>query len=320
LTELADFIADSVLRLQKRLIRDEEVWQLLRPALQEKFNVLAATLSILPPFGEDCDAELAKLLPRARTLSAALALDVGDTVEVAYDKELWKGLVTGVEDALRAEGAAVLVRYSDDEAPYIVDPAEGEIRLVAAGPRPAARVSGVSPRAPPFHLALACVGGSAEEALRELELQVRTLADLLKHLPAWSTQGARPGQALRKLVDEVANRAAEARGWLTGVWPTAARLSRGQVGEGLPKLRRGAVAAQVLRVETRAGRGERAELRFGGAAGAWKEWVDQAEWAGRFRVAGSAWPGSGELDARDDSDGAGPDGRGGAAAKRQRRA
>jgi hypothetical protein len=330
-------IAASVIQLKKRLIREDKVWRRLRTGLHERFSLLAATLAILPTFGDDCDAQLAELLPRVRSLATALALDVGDAVEVEYEEGTFKGTVTGVEDALRAEGAVVQVLFDSGADAWDVDPADGGLRLVAAGRQPGRRASGTPPLAAPFHLAPACVGRSWEEALRALEEEVRALASALEHLPMWSSRGARAGRALRTLVGGVANLAAEARGWLTGVWPEA-RLSVGQVGEGLPGTGgrgRGAVAAEVVKVEEKkGGRVTRAEVLFLEAGGSRRVWLARAEWGSRFRAA--VWPGglggaddcddseidsdedSGE-DSGEDSD-EDSDGRGGAGAKRQRRA
>jgi hypothetical protein len=323
LTDLADIIAESVIQLKKRPGLEKVCWHHLRKALHERISLLADTLPILPSFGEDCDAQLAMLLPRVRTLATVLALDVGDTVEVKYDDRWYTGVVTGMQDALRADGAEVIVRYGDDGGVIAEDPAEEGIRLVAACPRPSVQEGKMTTHTAPFHLSKACVGNTAVEALRALELVVRTLVEALKHLPVWSSQGARPGRALRKHVAEIANRAAEARGWLTGVWPRA-RLSDGQIVEGLSQ--RGqcvaTVAARVLRIVDGGARGVRAEVRFGCPAGAWTEWVAQAEWAGRFRDGGWVWPGGDGLDGERDCDDSKEDSdeRGGAGAKRRRSA
>ena len=318
MTDLADTVADLVKQLERRSISSEVCWHKTRTALHKRLSLLAATLPTLPSFGADCDAQLAMLLERVRTLVKSLPLEVGDTVKVEYDNAWFEGVVAGVEDALRAVEAAVQVRYDDGQV-LSEDPADGGIRLVAAGPRPAARAGGMTQHTVPFHLSKACnKRSSAVEALRALELAVRTLVVGLRNLPMWSSQGAKPGLALRKHVAKIANLAAEARGWLTGVWP-AARLSKGQVGEGLPR-RDGKVTAQVLRV-VNSRWGVRAEVRFAGAAGAWTERVAQAEWGGRFRAGKSVWPGDDGLGGASDSDSSNEDsdGQSGAGAKRQRR-
>ena len=316
LTDLADIIADLVTQLERRSISSEECWHMTRAALHNRLSLLAAILPTLPSFNADCDAQLTPLLQRVRTLVKSLPLEVGDSVKVEYVDAWYEGMVTGVEDALRAVEAAVRVRYNGDGGDFAEDPAGGGIRLVAAGRRPAARAGSTTQHTAPFHLSKACVGSSAVEALRALELAVRTLVVGFRNLPMWSSQGARPGRALRKHVARIANLAAEARGWLTGVWP-AARLSKGQVGEGLPR-RDGAVKARVLRM-VNSRQGVRAAVRFAGAAGAWTERLAQAEWGGRFRAVGSAWPGDDGLGWASDSSNEDSDGRSGAGAKRRRR-
>ena len=303
--QLAGTIAATVTQLQEHLIRNDKAWQQLRTDLLQAFSLLINTVPILPSFGDVCDEQLAKLLPRVRSLATELKLDIfrGDLVQVEYDVGDCKGVVTEISESQ----PTVLVRYESDDKVYPENPAEGGIRLAAGG---------LAPHTVPFHLCLACVGRNPVEALRALELEVQALVGALVHLPVWSGQGDRAGLALRKLVAGVADRAAEARGWLIGRWP-AARLEAGQVGEGLPKRGRGVVAARVVRVQHCAARGLRAKVLFEGAAGSWAEWVPQVEWAGRFRADGSGvWPGGGWRERDKPEEHA----DGGAAAKRRRRA
>jgi hypothetical protein len=96
LTDLADIIAALVIQLEKRSISSNVCWQKTRAALHQKLSLLADTLPIFPSFGDDCDAQLAMVLKRVRTLVSTLALDVGDTVMVEYDDGVWyEGVVTG---------------------------------------------------------------------------------------------------------------------------------------------------------------------------------------------------------------------------------
>ena len=147
LTGLADSIAElaNQLRVGSNL---EQVWQNVRAALHETLSLLADSMLILPSFGDDCDAQLAMLLQRVRSLAAALALSVGDVVAVEYSDRRYEGVVTGLEDALRADGADVRVRYGGGGDEVAEDPAEGGLRLIARGTRrPSARAGGAPPPA-----------------------------------------------------------------------------------------------------------------------------------------------------------------------------
>ena len=158
LERLADFLARSA----RKGTNLDEVWHDIRAALHETLSLLSAMLPTLFIFGDDCNAQLEILLERVRGLAAALTLSVGDTVSVEYEDRWYEGKVTGLEDVLRVNGAAVRVLYGDSGEELPEDFAEGGLRLVARGPRrPAARAGG----APPFHLAEACAGGGAAEAL-----------------------------------------------------------------------------------------------------------------------------------------------------------
>jgi len=260
----------------------------------------------MPDFSED-----AEIIPTLQKLSATVAKCVNRLERSSNLEKLWHEVRTALKFTLSSMASALpsLPSFGDTCDDHIVKLLPQVLSFAStleeAEDAPAQHsgvpphLSRMTPHTPPFHLVKACAGRSALGTAKALERTVYALEHTFLHLPVWSAAGGDPGNALRVLMAELANRSAELRGRLIGAWPELL-LAGDETGVGLwSKKGRGGppreLKAKVLGLKTAApGRapGVWANVRFeDGPAGACAEWVPKADWGARFRPAGTAWPG-----------------------------
>ena len=310
----------SVCHCRELLLRNKgdlsSLWRVLQSSLSESLEILHARI---PSFGdEECEAQLCRLRADLLAMSKAVRLEVGQRVEVEYGGSFCSGTVTGVEDALRATDAEIRVRYDSDGVEYVERLGDGAI-LVASSPpqttptatatqtatatataigttgkrtaydgwgRAAERLEAAA-YSPPFHVRDGCAGAGVVGALDELEEAVEALGWALERVAVWP--GRRLALSLRQLLGEVRARSVEARGRLTGAWPTAL-VAQGQavaVRAGAGRLR-----ASVRRVgKGRHGEGAELLVEAGGGAGRRTVWVLREAWADQIAPDPAGWPG-----------------------------
>ena len=278
----------------------EAIWRHVRLSASERLGRLSERM---PSFGDaQCEEELHRFTTLLSALAEALAREAGEQVLVTYENGVYEGTVTSVEDALRAEGAEIKVRYEDggDIAELLsegeIAPADGA-RREAAGTgmdgweRAAERLEALA-FPPPFHVRKACGAADALGALWELEETLATMEVLLERAVVWA--GLHLARALRAILEQARGWMIEARGRLTGVWPTA-RVEEGQVVEVMPRRGGEALRATVVRIlDGPGGREKTAELAVEarGGAGRRRERVGQGEWAERVAPVSGRWPGA----------------------------
>ena len=329
----------SVCHCRGLLLRNKgdlsSLWRVLQSSLSESLEILHARI---PSFGDgECEEQLCRLRADLLAMSKALRFEVGQRVEVEYSGSFWSGTVTGVEDALRATDAEIRVRYDSDGVEYVERLGDGAI-LTASSPlqpttptatttvtaatattttttalwttgkrsaydgwgRAAQRLEATA-YSPPFHVRDGCAAACAVGALDELEEALEAFGWALERVAVWP--GRRLALSLRQLLGEVRARSAEARGRLTGAWPTA-RVAQGQavaVRVGAGRLR-----ASVRRVG-KGRHGEGAELLVEAAGGAGRRtlWMRREVWADQIAPDPAGWPGGdgmGDVLRRDDPD------------------